>query len=115
MAFPTRFIRNSALVLTSILAFSSCADSSSNEFGEEMSGEKLYAQKCASCHGKKGNLGVSGAADLSTSTKSLEEKIEFIQKGSSNGVMQPYGENFGGSLNDSQIQKLAEYIETLKN
>lgn len=118
MAFLTRIIRNSSLVLiSSSILFSSCSDSTSADesVGEVMSGEKIYLQKCISCHGKNGNLGVSGAADLSKSTLTLEEKIDFISKGSSNGIMQAYGAKFGGPFNDEQLQKLAEHVETLKN
>lgn len=118
MAILTRIIRNSSLVLiSSITLLTSCNDATSADetVGEVMSGEKLYLQKCTSCHGKKGDLGVSGAADLSKSSLSLEEKINFIRKGSSNGIMQAYGEKFGGPLNDEQLQKLGEYVESLKN
>ena len=111
------FNRASKLVLIAgTLLFISCGESSDpgEALGEEMSGEKIYTQKCVSCHGKNGDLGVSGAADLSKSTKSLEEKIEVIKKGGPNGIMQAYGNNFGGTLNDQQIQKLGEHIETLK-
>ena len=76
-------------------------------------GNKLYEQNCISCHGKKGNLGVSGATDLSQSQKSLEEKISFIKKGSGDGVMQAYGEENGGFLSDEEIENIANYVETL--
>jgi cytochrome c6 len=113
------FSRKRKLVLTTVaLAFlTSCGESSSAEesVGEVMSGEKIYQQKCVSCHGKEGNLGVSGAADLTTSTKTLQEKIDFIKEGGPNGIMQAYGDKFGGPLNDMQIQKVAEYLETLAN
>lgn len=93
----------------------SCEDSTSADdaLGEEMTGDKIYAQKCVSCHGKKGDLGVSGAADLSKSTLTLEEKIEIIKQGGPNGVMQAYGDKYGGSLNEELVQKVAEYVESL--
>lgn len=102
----------------SILLLSSCESSSSSEGGEVNviaadSGEKLYLQNCSQCHGKKGDLGVSGASDLTQSQKTLEEKIQFIQEGSSNGIMQPYGEKFGGPLTDEQIKKIASFVENL--
>lgn len=76
-------------------------------------GDKLYEQNCISCHGKKGDLGVSGATDLSQSQKTLEEKVAFIKVGSGDGIMQPYGLDNGGHLNNEEIDKIAEYVETL--
>jgi mono/diheme cytochrome c family protein len=76
-------------------------------------GGKLYEPNCRSCHGKIGKLGVSDAADLSQSQKTLEEKVDFIKTGSGDGVMQPYGKNNGGHLSDEEINKIANYIETL--
>lgn len=107
----------SLVLITGLFFFASCNDSANADeaVGEVMSGEKIYLQNCVSCHGKEGNLGVSDAADLSKSKLTLEEKIAIITSGSSNGVMQAYGTKHGGSLNDQQIQKLAEYVETLKH
>jgi cytochrome c6 len=107
------------LVLVSFLVplhFISC-DSSSEETTvttvSSMPGDKLYEQNCISCHGKKGNLGVSGATDLTQSQKTLEEKIAFIKKGSGDGIMQAYGRENGGHLSDEEISKIASYVETL--
>lgn len=98
------------------LSFISC-DSSEDESSvttvSSLPGNKLYEQNCISCHGKKGNLGVSGATDLSQSQKTLEEKIAFIKTGSGDGIMQPYGESNGGHLSDEEVEKIAVYIETL--
>ncbi len=106
------------LVLIFAFAFiiSSCQSDADNSSSvsevSSLPGVKLYEQNCVSCHGKKGNLGVSGASDLSISSKSREEKIEFIQKGSANGVMQPYGNAFGGNLSDEEISKIVDHLET---
>ncbi|CAG5077893.1 c-type cytochrome [Parvicella tangerina] len=109
------FSRNSKLVLIfSIFVLASCEEPASAEsIGEEMSAEKIYLQKCVSCHGKNGDLGVSGAADLSKSQKSLEAKMKTIEKGGPNGIMQAYGVKYGGTLTDDQLHELAEYVETL--
>lgn len=103
------------VLISSAFLLSSCSDSGNTEgsANEVMSGEKIYLQNCVSCHGKNGDLGVSGASDLSTSTKSLEEKSQFIKEGGPNGIMQAYGDKYGGSLNDEQIEELAEYVESL--
>ncbi len=105
------------VLIVGLFILSSCGENPDAEasVGEVMSGEKLYLQNCVSCHGKAGNLGVSGATDLTQSAKTLEQKIEFIKKGGPNGIMQAYGSKYGGQFNDDQIQKLAEYVETLGN
>jgi len=88
-------------------------DSGSVSVVSSLPGSKLYEQNCISCRGKKGDLGVSGASDLSISKKSNEEKIEFIKKGSENGIMQAYGTSYGGNLSDEEINKIVEHLETL--
>ena len=39
---------------------------------EKMSGQQLFVQHCAMCHGEDGRLGSGGAADLTTT--SMDEK-----------------------------------------
>jgi cytochrome c6 len=114
------YCTGSKLVLIScfIISFflSSCgsgAEDSSVTTVSSLPGGKLYEQNCISCHGKKGTLGVSGATDLSQSQKTLEEKIAFIKSGSGDGIMQPYGVDNGGHLSDEEVEKIADYIETL--
>ena len=41
-------------------------------------GKLVYKQYCVICHGADGKLAVSGATDLSTSTVTLEERINQI-------------------------------------
>lgn len=116
MAF---FSTRSRLVLiflglsTVFISCESTEEESSVTTVSSLPGNKLYEQNCISCHGKKGNLGVSGATDLSQSQKTLEEKIAFIKSGSGDGIMQPYGKDNGGYLSDEEIEKIANYIETL--
>ncbi|MGZ6540016.1 MAG: c-type cytochrome, partial [Bacteroidia bacterium] len=71
-------------------------------------GQDIFSQNCVSCHGEDGKAGLSGAADLSTSTLSLQAKIDIIKNGK-NGTMPSYS-----ALNDEQIKAVAEYTETLK-
>ena len=103
------------IILGATSFFLSCdsAEESSVNTISSVPGNKLYQQNCVSCHGKKGDLGVSGASDLSQSQKSLEEKVAFIKTGSGDGVMQAYGVDNGGHLSDEDIEKIANYIETL--
>ena len=77
---------------------------------EELSGKEIYESRCITCHGSKGDLGISGAADLSTSKTSHEEKVYTITFGGKNPIMTP----FQGLLNENEIESVAKYIETLK-
>lgn len=78
---------------------------------KELSGKEVYESWCISCHGSKGNLGISGAADLSVAQASIEENIYTITNGSQSGKMTP----FKGLLNEKEIDAVAQYIESLKH
>lgn len=71
-------------------------------------GEKLYKTYCKACHGINGDMGGSGAFDLTKSRLSLEERITVISEG--RNLMTPFSE----LLNDEQIKAVGEYIETLR-
>jgi mono/diheme cytochrome c family protein len=105
------------LILLGLFSFfiscQSSEESSDITTVSSLPGNKLYEQNCISCHGKKGDLGVSGATDLGQSQKTLEEKITFIKLGSGDGIMQPYGKDNGGHLSDEEVEKVAAYVETL--
>ena len=62
---------------------------------------------CKSCHGKKGSLGLGGAAKLTKSTMSLEERIDVITNGK--GKMTP----FGALLSEKELLAVAKFTETL--
>jgi cytochrome c553 len=70
--------------------------------------ELIYKQNCSNCHGADGKLGLNGAKDLSMSSLNTSEKENVIANGK--GIMPP----FKGSLNEQQINDLAQYIEGFK-
>lgn len=72
-------------------------------------GKLVYKQYCVICHGADGKLAVSGATDLSTSTVTMEERINQITNGK--GLMTPYKD----ILSQEQINSVAEYLEELRN
>ena len=74
----------------------------------KIDGEKLYKNYCITCHGLYGNMGASGAHDLTTSQLSLEERILVITKG--RNLMTP----FEGLLSAEKIKAIAEYSIKLK-
>jgi mono/diheme cytochrome c family protein len=73
----------------------------------ELPGYTIYTKNCKLCHGKSGDLGLSGAANLRKSTLSLEEKIEVITNGR-NG-MAPHK----NILTPDEIREVDAYITTL--
>ena len=89
----------------------SCSDQETtvNESGEP-DGKALYKNHCKVCHGSNGDLGVSDAADLSSSKKTLEEKLYIITNGSASGKMTP----FKGVLTEKEISAVTTHVETLK-
>jgi mono/diheme cytochrome c family protein len=68
----------------------------------------LFKKYCISCHGIKGDLGINGAFNLTTSQLKKEEKIRVITEGRKN--MPP----FKGLLNENEIKALAEYTIKFK-
>lgn len=69
----------------------------------------LYAQKCATCHGKDGKgspVGLKlGVKDLTATKLSKDQLEETIENG--RGKMAAYK----GKLTDEQIDSLAKYIK----
>lgn len=74
----------------------------------KIDGKKIYKNYCVTCHGLYGDMGASGAKNLTESTLSLEERVEIITNGK--GVMTP----FKDLLNEEKIKAVAEYSMTLK-
>lgn len=71
-------------------------------------GAKIYKTYCVTCHGIYGDMGGSGAFDLTTSKLTLEERVKVITKG--RNLMTP----FEGLLSEEKIKAVAEYVETLR-
>jgi cytochrome c6 len=71
-------------------------------------GMAIFRQKCVTCHGADGKLGLNGAKDLSQSIVPLEERINIITHGKN--LMTP----FGTLLSPEEIKAVAEYTLSLK-
>ena len=71
-------------------------------------GKEIYNNKCITCHGVDGKLGLSGAKDLSTSILTHDEKIAIVKNGK-NSMM-----SFNGQLDEGQIEAVVEYVEQFK-
>ncbi len=85
--------------------FISC-NSSEQEHQDQV--EILYHTHCIRCHGGKGNLGVSGAADLTKSILSNAEKKSIINAGKGNMP------TFGTTLTNGEIENLVEFVNEFK-
>ena len=70
--------------------------------------ENIFKKNCQSCHGRKGGLGLAGAANLKKSVYSLEERIAMVYYGRK--TMQAYSP----ALSDAEIIAVATYLETLR-
>lgn len=88
------------------------SDSSSKKVAaakaKKVDGAKIYKQYCVTCHGLYGDMGASGAHDLTGSILTLDERIQVITKG--RNTMTP----FESLLNEEKIKAVAEYTQTLK-
>lgn len=71
-------------------------------------GMAVFRQKCVTCHGADGTLGLNGAKNLGESTLTLEERINIITHGKK--LMTP----FGTVLSEEEIRAVAEYTQTFK-
>ena len=70
-------------------------------------GEKIYKINCVTCHGLYGDMGASGAHDLTASQLSLDERIAVITNG--RNAMMP----FSSLLDEAEIRAVAEFTLTL--
>lgn len=74
----------------------------------QVDGKKIYKQYCVTCHGLYGDMGASGAFNLTTSELPVADRIVVITKG--RGAMTPF-ENL---LDADEIAAVAEYTLELK-
>jgi mono/diheme cytochrome c family protein len=87
---------------------SSTASAEKKEAPKAIDGSKIYKQYCVTCHGLYGDMGASGAFDLTTSALTVEERVAVISNG--RNTMTP----FKDLLSPEKIQAVAEYTLTLK-
>ncbi len=97
-----------------------CSNAGNTESGSQTSGEvasntpkkedgeKIYRNNCVVCHGLYGDMGASGAYNLTTSELSVEERINVIVNGRN---AMP---GFKNLLNEAKTKAVAEYTLELK-
>ena len=75
----------------------------------EDSGERLYDQHCAKCHGPEGRGRGTVAPSLVPFNRSYEEALELIRRPACD--MPPIPES---ALSDAQVAQIVDYLKTIK-
>ncbi len=87
---------------------SSTTAADSEVASEGPDGEKIYKQYCVVCHGIAGDMGASGAFNLTTSELTVEERMTVIANGRNTMTA------FSALLDEEKIKAVAEYTLKLK-
>lgn len=96
------------LFFSMVYACGSGTESTREKRAETPLGLKIYKRYCVSCHGMYGNMGTSGAFDLTKSTLNMDEKISVITNG------RKLMTAFKSILSEEEIKAVANYTEELK-
>jgi mono/diheme cytochrome c family protein len=94
--------------------------------GDAAAGKKIFAERCARCHGPDGQGNGPDLAKLHPSSSPVnwtkpvvmrqwsdKEIVDIITKGGKAVGSSPVMPPFGGKLSDAQIQDLLAFIRTL--
>lgn len=103
-------MRNLVLaIFVALIALVACSASGSSGTEQHAStpGESLYKSQCVMCHGRKGNLNMSGAKDLTISTLTEEEMIVVVTHGRGGMI------GYNMTLSQEQIKEVVGYVRTL--
>jgi cytochrome c6 len=100
------------LVIASLVALS-CGEGRAStpevaDGGPVSKGEELFNTNCTLCHGRTGDLGMSGAKDLTVSTLTREQMIAMVTNGK--GGMMPYK----NVLTPKQIEAVVDHARKLR-
>ncbi len=99
-------------VIISAISFASCSQSEhsnpSTPAAVVTPGELVYTKHCKLCHGSKGDLGLSGAANLKISALNVGEITQVVTEGRK--AMPAWKTQ----LTPEEIQLVANYVVTLR-
>ncbi len=96
------------LVVVVAQAFTSGPASTAYSSNPKPDGEKIYKTYCVTCHGLYGDMGASGAANLTKSKLPLEERIKVVTNGRNTMT------GFKSLLTPDKIKAVAKYTLELK-
>lgn len=103
----TAFLGALALLMACGSEPANASTSAASTASAKPDGEKIYKTYCVTCHGLYGDMGGSGAHDLTKSTLSLEERVLVITNG--RNTMAP----FKSLLDEKEIKAVAKYTQKL--
>lgn len=110
MAIQSKFRWCLVLMFFGCLGCSDNSEASYSSKNKTESPKELFLLHCAACHGEKGDLGVSGAKNLRTSSLRSVEIRKIIYEGK-NGMP-----SFKGILTEKQqVDSLVNYVMTLRD
>lgn len=105
-------IRSLLLLALAFVVLSCGTEAAPNTNGAAVDGDgkgaELFNTNCALCHGRKGDLGMNGAKDLTVSTLTREEMIALVSNGK--GAMMPYK----NVLTPKQIEQVVDHARSLR-
>lgn len=76
--------------------------------------DQLYGQSCSGCHGADGRLGAARPLNdpLYLNLVSPDDLRRVIKQGMPSTTMPAFGQQFGGSLTDAQVDLIVEQMRT---
>lgn len=99
-------VLNKLYLIATVIFLVGCSSNESVEHiprsPEKKSGQVLFMQHCAMCHGDDGRLGVGGAANL-TEVKLTEDRIRQVLKNGKNSMPAMISELGGRQAVDSVV------------
>lgn len=112
------YIILTTIILSIIVSIESCTNQSrpspnnTTDTGTpnqtNLTGAEIYKANCVVCHGADGTMGMNGAKNLKESSLSRAQ----VQSQVTNGKGMMVG--FGDKLNSTEIDKVVDYVLTLR-
>lgn len=101
-------MRRALPVLIALMACGASVPENDMAASGKPDGTELFNTYCATCHGRKGNMGINGAKDLTVSMLSREEAVAVVTNG--RRLMMPYK----GTLQPKEIEAVVDHALTLR-
>lgn len=85
-----------------------CSPSAPENKKKTISGIEIYKNRCVTCHGTDGKMGMNGAKELPSSPLDVSQRIEVVTHGRK---IMP---GFKDLLSQEEIKAVVEFTMTLK-